>query len=122
MVSTHSAVHIGGGDFMAIMPRGDNKAVEDIEANLLPLAKAALDELVWWANATMAAKAADSKSGSERSVGSSPTDQGLCAIDIRGRHDEVERRRALATDNITDPPVATARHLGDNRVAIQPQE
>ncbi|NSZ60017.1 NAD(P)H-dependent oxidoreductase (plasmid) [Agrobacterium tumefaciens] len=59
MVSTRSAVHIGGGDFMAIMPRGGNKDVKDIEANLLPSAKAALDELVWWANATMAAKAAD---------------------------------------------------------------
>lgn len=58
MVSTRSAVHIGGGDFMAIMPRGGNKAVEDIEANLLPSAKAALDELVWWAKATMAARAA----------------------------------------------------------------
>lgn len=58
MVSTRSAVHIGGGDFMAIMPRGGNKGIEDIEANLLPSAKAALDELVWWAKATMAARTA----------------------------------------------------------------
>ena len=59
MVSTHAGVHIGGGDFMAIFPMGGNKPMEDIEANLLPSAKTALDELVWWAKATMAAKATD---------------------------------------------------------------
>ncbi|CDZ60903.1 NADPH-dependent FMN reductase [Neorhizobium galegae] len=59
MVSTHAAVHIGGGDFMAVAPRGGNKPIEEIEANLLPSAKTALDELVWWAKATMAAKAAE---------------------------------------------------------------
>ncbi len=59
MVSTHAGVHIGGSDFMTIFPMGGNKPVEEIEANLLPSAKTALDELVWWAKATMAAKAAD---------------------------------------------------------------
>jgi NAD(P)H-dependent FMN reductase len=59
MVSTHAAVHIGGGDFMTIHPRGGNKQMEDIEANLLPSAQTALDELVWWARATMAAKSAE---------------------------------------------------------------
>ncbi|MBY3068275.1 NAD(P)H-dependent oxidoreductase [Rhizobium laguerreae] len=59
MVSTHAAVHIGGGDFMAVAPRGGNKPIEDIEASLLPSVKMALDELVWWAKATIAAKAAD---------------------------------------------------------------
>ncbi len=58
MVSTHAAVHIGGSDFMSIFPRGGNKPIEDIEAGLLPSAKTALDELVWWARATMAVKAA----------------------------------------------------------------
>lgn len=58
MVSTRSAVHIGGSDFMAVFPMGGNKAIEEIEASLLPAAKAALDELVWWAKATMAARAA----------------------------------------------------------------
>ena len=58
MVSTHAAVHIGGSDFMTVFPRGGNKPIEDIEANLLPSAKTALDELVWWAKATMAAKTA----------------------------------------------------------------
>jgi NAD(P)H-dependent FMN reductase len=56
MVSTHAAVHIGGVDFFAISPIGGNKPIEEIEANLLPSANTALDELVWWANATMAAK------------------------------------------------------------------
>lgn len=59
MVSTHAAVHIGGGDFMAVFPMGGNKPIEEIEANLLPSANTALDELVWWAKATMAAKAAE---------------------------------------------------------------
>jgi NAD(P)H-dependent FMN reductase len=59
MVSTHAAVHIGGGDFMTVFPMGGNKPIEGIEANLLPSAKTALDELVWWAKATMAAKVAE---------------------------------------------------------------
>jgi NAD(P)H-dependent FMN reductase len=57
MVSTHAAVHIGGGDFMAVHPMFGKKPIEEIEANLLPSAKTALDELVWWARATMAARA-----------------------------------------------------------------
>jgi hypothetical protein len=62
MVSTHAAVHIGGVDFMTVFPMGGNKPIEDIEANLLPSAKTALDELVWWAKATMATKAAEALS------------------------------------------------------------
>jgi NAD(P)H-dependent FMN reductase len=58
MVSTHAAVHIGGGDFMAVHPMFGKQPIEAIEANLLVSAKTALDELVWWAKATMAAKAA----------------------------------------------------------------
>lgn len=57
MVSTKSAVHIGGGDFVAIHPQMGNQPIETVEANLIPSATAALDELVWWAGATMAAKA-----------------------------------------------------------------
>lgn len=57
MVSTHQGVHIGGGDFMTIHPMFGNKPIEEIEGNLLPATKTALDELVWWAKATMAAKA-----------------------------------------------------------------
>jgi hypothetical protein len=38
---------------------GANKPIEDIEAHLLATTKSALDELVWWAHATMAAKTAE---------------------------------------------------------------
>lgn len=58
MVSTRGAVHIGGSDFMSVFPMGGNKPIEDIETGLLPGVAAALDELSWWAKATMAAKAA----------------------------------------------------------------
>ncbi|MGH8317037.1 MAG: NADPH-dependent FMN reductase [Steroidobacteraceae bacterium] len=58
MVSTRGAVHIGGSDFMAVFPMGGNKPIEEIEAGLLPVATAALNELAWWAKATMAARAA----------------------------------------------------------------
>lgn len=58
MVSTHAAVHIGGADYMAVHPRFGNKPIQEVEAHLLPATKTALDELVWWAKATMAAKAA----------------------------------------------------------------
>lgn len=57
MVPTRTAVHIGGADFYAVHPMAGNKPIESIEASLLPSAKAALDELVWWAGATMAARA-----------------------------------------------------------------
>ena len=43
---------------MSGFPMGGNKPIEDIEAGLLPSAKAALDDLSWWAKATMAAKTA----------------------------------------------------------------
>jgi len=57
LVSTHAAVHIGGSDFFAVYPAFGNKPIEEKEAGLLPNAKTALDELVWWAKATRAAKA-----------------------------------------------------------------
>ncbi len=57
MVPMHAAVHIGGSDFFAVHPMFGNKPIEDIEASLLPSAGTALDELLWWARATMAAKA-----------------------------------------------------------------
>ncbi|RAI43143.1 NADPH-dependent FMN reductase [Rhodoplanes roseus] len=59
MVSTHAAVHIGGADFMALHPHFGKQPITAIEANLLPAARTALDELAWWAKATMAARAAD---------------------------------------------------------------
>jgi len=59
MVSTAATVNIGGADFMSTSPMGANKPIEDIEAHLLASTKSALDELVWWAHATMAAKTAE---------------------------------------------------------------
>ena len=47
-----------GVDFVSTSTRA-NKPIEDIEATLLAATKSALDELVWWAHATMAAKAAE---------------------------------------------------------------
>ncbi|MFA9230281.1 MAG: NADPH-dependent FMN reductase [Microgenomates group bacterium] len=58
MVPTRNAVHIGGSDFFAVHPgMGGSGKMADIEAHILPAAKASLDDLVWWANATMAARA-----------------------------------------------------------------
>ena len=57
MVSTFETVHISGGDFLAITAKGGDKPVEEIETHLLPATKSALDELLWWTRATMAARA-----------------------------------------------------------------
>ena len=59
MVPVRNAVHIGGGDFWRVHPAmGGSGNLADIEAALLPSAKLTLDDIVWWANATMAARAA----------------------------------------------------------------
>jgi NAD(P)H-dependent FMN reductase len=58
MVPTHSAIHISGSDFVAVHPHFGKKPIAEIEAGLLPAAKTSLDELVWWAKATMVARAA----------------------------------------------------------------
>jgi NAD(P)H-dependent FMN reductase len=56
MVPVRNGVHIGGSDFFKVHPLGANGPISDIEQGLLPSASAMLDDLVWWANATMAAK------------------------------------------------------------------
>ncbi|MFN3606802.1 MAG: NADPH-dependent FMN reductase [Cypionkella sp.] len=57
MVPTRNAVHIGGGDFWKVHPHmGGSGNIADIEAAILPSAAASLDDLVWWAKATMAAR------------------------------------------------------------------
>ncbi|TAG11866.1 MAG: NAD(P)H-dependent oxidoreductase [Rhodobacterales bacterium] len=59
MVPTRNAVHIGGGDFWKVHPgMGGSGNLADIEGALLPSAKATLDDLAWWAGATMAARSA----------------------------------------------------------------
>lgn len=57
MVPVRGAVHIAGGDFMSVHPLGANGPIEDIEDHLLGGAKELLNDIVWWANATKAAKA-----------------------------------------------------------------
>jgi len=57
MMAVRNAVHIGGGDFWKVHPgMGGSGNMADIEATLLPSAKATLDDLSWWAQATMAAR------------------------------------------------------------------
>jgi NAD(P)H-dependent FMN reductase len=57
MVPTRNAVHLGMGDFFKVHPGlGGSGNMAEVEANLLPSAKASLDDLVWWANATKAAR------------------------------------------------------------------
>lgn len=60
MVPTRNAVHIGGSDFFAVHPLGANAEISTIEAHIQPAAKATLDDLVWWAKATMAARTEES--------------------------------------------------------------
>lgn len=57
MAPVRNAVHVGGADFWRIHPgMGGSGKMSDIEAALLPSAKAMLDDMVWWANALKAAK------------------------------------------------------------------
>jgi NAD(P)H-dependent FMN reductase len=60
MVSTRSAVHIAGGEFFSVHPGfGGTKTLADIEGSIGPSAKDMLDQLIWWGNATKAARAAE---------------------------------------------------------------
>ena len=63
---------------MSTSPMGANKPIEDIEAHLQGKTKSALDELVWWARATMAAKAA------EASPRRDPKELAICGHRVRG--------------------------------------
>ena len=59
MVPTRNAVHLGGADFYGVHPgMGGSGSLAEIEGSLMPSAKATLDDVVWWAKATMAAKPA----------------------------------------------------------------
>ncbi len=57
MVSTHGAVHIGGSDFMSVSPDRRQPADGGHRGEPAAVGQTALDELVWWAKATMAARA-----------------------------------------------------------------
>jgi NAD(P)H-dependent FMN reductase len=57
MVPTRNNVRIGGSDFFKVHSGfGGSGNLGDIEAGILPAAKAMLDDVVWWANATKAAR------------------------------------------------------------------
>ncbi|MFZ5710634.1 MAG: NADPH-dependent FMN reductase [Pseudomonadota bacterium] len=59
MVPTRNNVRIGGSDFFRVQPGfGGSGNLGDIEAVIAPSAKAMLDDVVWWAKATMAARSA----------------------------------------------------------------
>jgi NAD(P)H-dependent FMN reductase len=57
MVPTRNNVRIGGGDFFRVHPGfGGSGNLGDIEGSIAPSAKAMLDDVVWWAKATKAAR------------------------------------------------------------------
>ena len=58
MVPTRNNVRIGGSDFFKVHAGfGGSGNLADIEGVIAPSAKAMLDDVLWWAQATMAAKA-----------------------------------------------------------------
>lgn len=59
MVPLRNAVHIAAGSFMQVHPLGEDGEMAKIEPFIKPAADAMLDELLWWANATMAARQMD---------------------------------------------------------------
>lgn len=59
MVPIRHGLHLLGADFFAVHPMGANGEMSEVEKNLLPSAKAMLDDLDWWVSATMAAREAD---------------------------------------------------------------
>jgi len=56
MVPVRNAVHIAGGDFFTISPMGKNAPISEIEDHIAGSAKALLDDMAWWGNATKAAR------------------------------------------------------------------
>ena len=57
MVPVRNAVRIGGSDFFKVHAGfGGSGNLGDIEGVIAPSAKAMLDDVVWWANATKAAR------------------------------------------------------------------
>lgn len=57
MVPARNNVRIGGSDFFKVHSGfGGSGNLADIEGAILPAAKAMLDDIVWWANATKAAR------------------------------------------------------------------
>ncbi|GLQ54590.1 NADPH-dependent FMN reductase [Devosia nitrariae] len=59
MVSTRSAVHIGGSEFYTVWGGGGNQPISAIEGVIGASAKDMLDQLAWWVSAARAQRAAD---------------------------------------------------------------
>lgn len=57
MVPLRNAIHLGGGEFIKVSPLGQDLPMTEVDAVLSPAADSMLDELAWWANATMTARA-----------------------------------------------------------------
>ena len=49
-------------------------------------------------------------------------DERLGAVDVGGRHDEIEGRRFPGADDVADAPVAPPCHLGHDRIAVEAEE
>ena len=56
MVPVRGGIHIAGPDFFAVYPMFGNAEMTAIEDHLQAATTSLFDEIVWWANATMAAK------------------------------------------------------------------
>jgi NAD(P)H-dependent FMN reductase len=61
MVPIRFGVHILGADFFKVHPMGENASIAEIEASILPGAKAMLDDLEWWTHATRSARIEERK-------------------------------------------------------------
>ncbi|GKY88538.1 NADPH-dependent FMN reductase [Sinisalibacter aestuarii] len=58
MVPVRSAIHLAAGEFLKVHPLGANGEMSAVDEVLTPSAMALMDDIVWWAGATKAARAA----------------------------------------------------------------
>lgn len=65
MVPIRSGVHIAGAEFMKVSPMGENAEMSSIEGAIGNSAKDMLDQLIWWGNATKAARQNDLQQAAE---------------------------------------------------------
>lgn len=63
MVPVRAGVHIGGGEFFKVHPMMGKQSISEIEAAILPSAKAMLNDLAWWIDVTVKGRAADKAKG-----------------------------------------------------------
>lgn len=69
MAPTRNNVRIGGSDFFKVHPGfGGSGNLGDIAGSIEPSAKAMLDDVVWWARATKAARAAEAATGAAKAA------------------------------------------------------